>query len=91
MAFNSLRLKYALDGSSNYIAWKDHIETVLEKKCLKDFIDQEVPKLAVTNTQELVEQKKCVARVRRILLGGVRDHIISSLHWKKTPFSMWKT
>jgi len=28
---------------------------------------------------------------RRILLEGVRDHIVSSLHGKETPFSMWKT
>ena len=40
MAFNSLRLEYALDGSSNYIAWKDRMEVVLEDNGLKDFIDQ---------------------------------------------------
>ena len=26
-----------------------------------------------------------------ILLEGVRDHIVSSLNGKETPFSMWKT
>ena len=91
MAFNGLRLEYALDGNSNYIAWKDHMEVVLEDNGLKDFIDQEIPKPAATNAQELVEWKKCVAKVRRILLEGVRDHIVSSLHGKETPFSMWKT
>ena len=40
MAFNGLRLEYALDGSTNYIAWKDHMEAVLEENGLKDFIDQ---------------------------------------------------
>jgi len=39
------RLEYALDGSSNYIAWKDCMEAVLEDNDLNDFIDQEVPKL----------------------------------------------
>jgi len=89
MAFYGLRLKYALDGSLNYIAWKDHMEVVLEDNGLKDFIDQEVPKL--TNATQLEKWKKCVARARRILLEGVRDHIVSSLHGKETPFSMWKT
>jgi len=42
--FRGLRLKYALDGSSNYIAGKDCMEAVLEDNRLKDFIDQEVPK-----------------------------------------------
>ena len=89
MAFSGLRLEYALDGNLNYIAWKDCMEAVLEDNGLKDFIYQEVPK--PTDATQLVEWKKCVARARRILLEGVRDHIVSSLHGKETPFSMWKT
>ena len=84
MAFNGLRFEYALDGSSNYIAWKDRMEVVLEDNGLKDLIDQEFSK--PTDATQLVEWKKCVARSRRILLEGVRDHIVSSLHGKETPF-----
>ena len=40
MAFYGLRLEYALEGSSNYIAWKDRMDVVLEDNGLKDFIDQ---------------------------------------------------
>ena len=69
----------------------DQMEGVLEDNDLKDFIDQELPKMAVADATELAEWKKCVARARRILLEGVRDHIVSSLHGKETPFSMWKT
>ena len=76
MAFNGLRLEYALDGSSNYIAWKDHMEAVLEDNGLKDFIDQEVPKPAVANATELAKWKKCVARARRILGGSSRPHCL---------------
>ena len=43
--FNGLRLEYALEGSSNYIAWKDRMEAVLEDNGLKVFIDSDVPKL----------------------------------------------
>ena len=89
MAFNGLRLEYSLDGSSNYIAWKDCMEAVLEDNGLKDFIDQEV--LKPTGAAELAKWKKCVARARRILLEEVRDQIISSLHGKETSLSMWKT
>ena len=32
-----------------------------------------------------------MAKARQIILEGVRDHIVSSLHGKDTPFSMWKT
>ena len=44
MAFNGLRLKYALEGRSNYIAWKDRMEAVIEDNGLKEFIDKDVPK-----------------------------------------------
>ena len=42
MAFNGLRLEYALKGSSNYISWKDRMEAVLEDNGLKKFIDNDV-------------------------------------------------
>ena len=65
------------------------MEVVLEDNGLKDFIHQEVQK--PTDATQLEKWKKSVARERRILLKGVCDHIVSSLHGKETPFSMWKT
>lgn len=91
MAFYGLRLEYPLEGSLNYIAWKDRMEAVLEDNGWKEFIDQEIPKPASTNAQQLVEWKKCVEKVRWIILEAVRDHIVSSFHGKDTPFSMWNT
>ena len=82
--------EYALEGSLNFIAWRDGIDPVLEDNGLKEFIDQEVPKLSATDAQKLAEWKKCVARARQIILEGVRDHIVSSLHGKKTSHAMWK-
>lgn len=29
-------------------------------------------------------------KMRRIIPEGVRDHIVSNLHSKETPFAMWK-
>jgi hypothetical protein len=88
MAFNGLRLDYALEGSSNYIAWKDSMEVVLEDNGLKEFIDKDVPKPDAAN---LDAWQKKAAKARTILLEGVRDHIVSSLHGKFTPYAMWKT
>ena len=67
------------------------MEAVLDDNSLKDFIDQKIPKAGSINAQELAEWKKCVARVIQVILEGVRDHIVSSLHGKDTPYSMWKT
>jgi hypothetical protein len=91
MAFNGLRLEYALEGRSNYIAWKDRMEAVLEDNGLKEFIDKDVPKLDVADEANLDAWKKKVAKVRRILLEGVQDHIVSSFHGKVTPYAMWNT
>ena len=68
MSFNGLRLKYALEGSSNYIAWKDRMEAVLEDNGLKEFIDNDIPKPATTDAQLLYAWHKKVEKTRRILL-----------------------
>ena len=52
MAFYGLRLKYALEGSSNHITWKDRMEVVLEDNGFKEYIDQEIPNPTSTNAQE---------------------------------------
>jgi len=57
MSFNGLRLEYALEGSLNYIAWKDRMEAVLDNNGLKDFIEVEVPK-HIDATQVDAWQKK---------------------------------
>jgi hypothetical protein len=90
MSFNGLRLEYALEGSSNYIAWKDRMEAVLEDNGLKEYIDKDVPKPDAKDTANLDAWQKKVAKARKILLEGVRDHIVSSLHGKTTPHAMWK-
>lgn len=67
------------------------MEVVLEDNGLKKFIDQEVPKPTSLDAQNLAEWKNCVAKGRRIILEGVRDHIVSSLHGKETLHAMWKS
>ena len=86
MSFNGLQLEYALDGISNYIAWKDRMEAVLEDNGLKEFIDNDVPKLGFSDAALLDAWKKKVAKTRRIMLEGVKDHIVSNLHEKSIPF-----
>ena len=90
MSFYGLRLEYALEGSSNCIAWKDRMDAVLQDNGLNEFIDKDIPKPPITNAQDLAEWRKCVAKVRRIILEGVRDHFVSNLHGKDTPYAMWQ-
>ena len=83
-------MEYALEVRLNYIAWKDRMEVVLDDNGLKEFIDAEIPKPASSDVAALDAWKKKTAKCRRILLEGVKDHIVSSLHGKYSPFLMWK-
>jgi hypothetical protein len=91
MDFNGLSLEYAIEGSSKYIYWKERMEALLKDNGLKEFIDKDVPKPDVADTANLDTWKKKVEKERRILLEGVRDHIVSNLHGKATPYEMWNT
>jgi len=48
-------------------------------------------KPATSYAQALDQWKKDTTKVRRIILEGFRDHVVSNLHGKETPFAMWKT
>ena len=90
MSFNKLRLEYAPYGSLNYIACKDRMEVVLDDNGLKEFIDAEIPKPTSSDAAILDAWQKKTTKCQRILLEGVKDHIVSSLHGKSSPFLMWK-
>lgn len=60
LSFYRLRLEYSLEGSLNYIVWKDIIETMLEDNSLKEFINKDIIK--PTDAQDLTEWRKCVAK-----------------------------
>ena len=63
---------------------------VLEDNGLKAFIEKDVPKPDVVDAANLDAWEKKVAKVKMILLEGVLDLIVSSLHGKATPYAMWK-
>ena len=83
-------MEYAFVGSLKYIAWKDRMEEMLDDNGLKEFINVEIPKPASSDAATLDAWKKKTEKCQRILLEGVKDHIVSSLHGKATPFLMWK-
>ena len=79
-------MEYALEGNSNYIAWKDRMEVVLDDNGLKEFRDAEIPKPTSSDAAVPDAWQKKKAKCRRILLEGVKDHIVSSLHGKASPY-----
>ena len=62
------------------------MEAVLDDNGLKEFIDVDVPK--PTDAAQVRDWQKKTAKCQRILLEGVRDHIVSNLHGKASPYLM---
>ena len=44
MSFNSLRLEYALEGSSNLIAWTDRMEVVFDDNGVLEYVKTDIVK-----------------------------------------------
>ena len=63
---------------------------MLDDNGLKEFIDAEIPKPTSSNAAALDAWKMKAEKCRRILLEGVKDHIVSNLHGNASPFLMWK-
>ena len=63
---------------------------VLEDNGLKEFIDSDVPKPGSSDAASFDAWQKKIAKTRRILLEGVKDHIFSIIQGKTTPFLIWK-
>ena len=66
------------------------MEVVLDDHGLKEFIDAKIPKPTSSDAAVLDTWQKKIEKCRRILLEGVKDHIVSSLHGEASPFLMWK-
>lgn len=62
LSFYGLRIEYALEGNSNYIAWEDRMEALLEDNRIKGFIENDIPKPQTTSAQDLLEWRKCVEK-----------------------------
>ena len=83
----SIRYKDRLDGMSNYIPWKVRITTVLKEWKIWSFASTVTTK--PTDKDELAEFEALEARARRVILDGVKDHLIPHLTKKKTTYDMW--
>ena len=71
MTFNRMRLEYALEGTSNCVAWKDPMEAVLDDNGLLEYIKTDIANPPNYEAQNLAQWKKDVAKARRIILEGV--------------------
>jgi hypothetical protein len=88
MASAGLRFEDRLDGASNFCPWRECIGLVLEENGLLEIAEGKVATLA--DPVQLTTHNKKDVKARRIVVDGVKDHIIPHLSSKKTMKDMWE-
>ena len=87
MARYGLRDQDRLDGMSNFVIWKAKILSVLDEYGLKDHAEKT---LAVpTDADPLRMYEENQARTKRLIIDGVKDHVIPHIAGKNTSHDMW--
>ena len=85
----SIRYEDRLDGISNYLPWKVRITVVLKEWKIWSFANTKMTK--PTDQDALDEFEALEARSQRMILDGVKDHLIPHLAENKTAKDMWDT
>jgi hypothetical protein len=85
---SSIRFEDRLEGVSNYLQWKVRISSVLKENKLWSFANTIVP-VPASDPIALDVHEVREAKTQRIILDGVKDHLIPHLAEKKTANEMW--
>jgi hypothetical protein len=82
MATN-IRYEDRLDGISNYLQWKVRLSVVLKENKIWSYVDSIVADPIALDLHEIKE-----AEAQRIIMDGVKDHLIPHLAEEKTAKEM---
>ena len=85
---SNIRFEDILEGISNCLQWKVRINSVLRENKLWSFANTIVP-IPASDPIALDVHEVREAKTQRIILDGVRDHLIPHLAEKKTTNEMW--
>ena len=87
MAPSGLRDQDRLDGASNYAIWKARMSFLLDEHALKTYVDNVVAVLV--DADPLKKYIAEMAKAKRIILDGVKDHMVCHVASKGTAKEMW--
>jgi len=87
MATSGLRDQDRLDGASNYVIWKARISCLLDERFLKVYVNSVV--FEPTDPDQLNKYKGEMANTKRMILDGVKDHIVCHIANRNTAKEMW--
>ena len=83
-----LRVEDRLDGQSNFGAWKERIISVLDEVEVWDIVEKIV--VIPTDATQLAAYKKKCAKAKRLILDGIKDHVITHVRGKNHAFEVWE-
>lgn len=89
MSLSGIRVEDRLDGTSNFGIWKERILLLLEEYGLKDFAEKTIA--VPTDPQQADAHKKNDAKARRIIMDGVKDHVVPHLTGLDSIRKIWET
>ena len=88
MAPHGLHDQDRLEGLSNFSVWKARIMIVLEAYSLRDHAEQTLA--TPTYLDLLRKHNKATGDSKRLIMDGIKNHIVPHLAEKKTTNEMWK-
>ena len=87
MASAGLRDQDRLDGASNFGVWKAWLSLLLEENGIKNYVT--IGLAVPIEATQLPTYKKEDAKARRIILDGVKDHIVPHISELDMTMKMW--
>lgn len=89
MVTTGLRDQDRLEGASNFVILKARMSFLLDEHGLKAYVDNVVAVLE--DADQWKEYRKEMAKVKWLILDGIRDHIVSHVSGKNTAKEMRDT
>jgi hypothetical protein len=83
---SGLRVGGRLDGQSNFGAWKERIISMLEEAEVWHIVEKTV--VPLIDATQLVAYKKKNIKSKRLILDGVKDHVIPHVRGKEHAFEV---
>ena len=85
----NMKVEDRLEGASNFIPWKSRVLLLVEENDLLQYVKAKVPE--PEGEEDKPRWRKDDAKVRRILVDSVRDHLVPQISEKTTARRMFKT
>ena len=86
-----LRVDDRLDGQSNYSAWRERIQSIFEEAEVWGIMvhTAQHPVTVSTDVVQLAEFNKKNVKGKRLILDGIKDHVIPHVRGKRYSHEMW--